>query len=151
MLPTSGRVRRAPAWHSAFECDPEDIGQKDAVQPERRGERHESGQVSRTDTCEHTGAWGKLSLWDTVSELHSRWRYRCYWQGDVRHSGALVPIHEACSSNISHFWSNIVCAKEHHILRVFDEMLPDYMGGHWRTNATLVAQSHMPWYKQRVG
>ena len=99
----------------------------------------------------YTGAWNKLSLWDTVSELHSRWSYRCYWQGDVRHSGALVPIHEACSSNISHFWSNIVCAKEHHILRVFDEMLPDYMGGHWRTNATLVAQSHVPWYKQRVG
>ena len=95
-----------------------------------------------------SGAWGNLSLWDTLSHLRSRWRYRCYWQGDFRHSGALVPIDEGCSSNLSHFWSNVVCAKDHDILRIFDDMLPDYMGGLWKTNRTRRCndESPNPWW-----
>ena len=91
------------------------------------------------------GAWGNLSLWDTLSYLRLRWRYRCYWQGDFRHSGALVPIDERCSSNLPHFWSNVVCAKDHDILQIFNDMLPDYMGGLWKTMLTrkeMINQTH---------
>ena len=76
------------------------------------------------------GVWPSTSLWDTVRSLHAHWGFRCYWQGNARHNGSLILLEEACTKSLTkHFWSNVVCARDSAVLRVFDAMRPDYLGG----------------------